>query len=216
MTLDREKRLIVCEHGNRRITRTDTSGSITVLADRYDGKRFNSPNDIVVKSDGSIYFTDPPYGLHNREDHPDKELPFSGVYRVQNGSVELLTSELPRPNGLAFSPDQRFLYVGNSQRERMIWMRYPVRPDGSLAAGAVLYDAAAHSEPGVPDGFRIGPDGTLFCTGPGGILVISPEGNYFGTVAVPEVTANCVFGDPDGKALYVCATTSIYRIRGLL
>src|SRR5216684_3754548 len=141
LTLDREGRLIICEHGNRRVTRFDRrDGSLTVLADRYEGKRLNSPNDAVVKSDGAIYFTDPPYGFAKQDDDPKKELKFNGLYRLSGSKLELLTSELSRPNGLAFSPDEKILYVANSDPARKIWMRYPVKADGTLGTGIVFQD----------------------------------------------------------------------------
>jgi gluconolactonase len=216
MTLDRQGRVVICEHGNRRVTRTEPDGRITVLATHYEGKRLNSPNDIVVKSDGSIYFTDPPYGFDTEDEDPRKELDHNSVYRLdETGKVTRLSPVLNRPNGLAFSPDERFLFVDNSERMQMVWMRYPVAADGTLDSGDVFYYATDREPEGVPDGFRIDAKGTMYCTGPGGILVIDAAGKYMGTVPVPEVTANCVWGDADGKSLYVTATTSIYRIRGL-
>jgi gluconolactonase len=216
MTLDREGRLLVCEHGNRRVTRTEQDGSVTVIASHFEGKRLNSPNDIVVSSSGDIYFTDPPYGLDGREEDPAKELPNAGVYRLSpSGELRLLTAVLMRPNGIALSPAEDVLYVGNSEKSRKVWMRFQLKADGSLGEGTVLYDATSHEGTGSPDGFKLSPSGTLFCTGPGGVLILSPTGEHLGTVSVPEITANCAWGDADLQSLYVTASTSIYRIRGL-
>lgn len=213
LTLDREGRLLICEQGDRRVTRLEPDGSVTVLAERYDGKRLNSPNDIVVKSDGTIYFTDPPYGLATqRDDDPEKELDFNGVYRIVDGRVELLNDDLTRPNGLAFSPDERYLYVANSDVARRVWMRYPVERDGTLGSGTVFYDITAEALAGIPDGFKIDNAGNLYGTGAGGVWIISPEGVALGRIEVPEVPANVGFGE-DGKTLFITARTSIYRVR---
>jgi len=212
LTVDRQGRLIICEHGNRRVTRLEANGQLTVLADRYEGKRLNSPNDAVVKSDGSIYFTDPPYGLPAQDKDPGKELTFSGVYRLADGKLQLLTSELTRPNGLGFSPDEKYLYVANSDPARRVWMRYEVKPDGSLGTGTVFYDLASVPERGIPDGLKLDAAGNLFGTGPAGVWVISPAGKALGRIEPPEVPANVAWGE-DGKTLYMTARTSVYRIR---
>jgi gluconolactonase len=213
-TLDQEGRLISCEHGNRRLARTEQDGSITVLADRYEGRRLNSPNDVVVKSNGDIYFTDPPYGLPGHDASPHKELSFNGVFRLTPaGRLDLLVSNLRRPNGLAFSPDERKFYVANSEHARRIWMVYDARPDGAVADGRVFFDANRHPARGVPDGMKLDVLGNLYCTGPGGILVLSPAGRHLGTIVTPELPANCHWGDEDGRMLYVTARTGLYRIR---
>jgi gluconolactonase len=214
LTLDREGRVIVAEHGDRRLTRVDAKGQVTLLADRYDGKRLNSPNDVVVRSDGAIYFTDPPYGLPGQAKDPGKELPFSGIYRLSNPTVQLLAQDLPFPNGLGFSPDERYLYVANSDPARRVWMRYGVRPDGTLDAGSVFYDASAEAARGIPDGLKIDVAGNLFATGPGGVMIISAGGRLIGRIEVPEPPANVAWGD-DGKTLYMTARTSVYRVRVL-
>jgi len=186
LTLDRQGRLIVAEHGNRRVSRIDANGDLTVLADRYEGKRFNSPNDVAVRSDGSIYFTDPPYGLPRQDDDPAKELDYSGIFRIRDGRVELLSRELSRPNGIGFSPDERFLYVANSEPDRRIWMRFPVQPDGTLGAGTVFVDATADEARGIPDGLAVDESGNLYATGPGGVWIISPDARLLGRVEPPE------------------------------
>jgi gluconolactonase len=212
LTLDREGRLIIAEHGNRRVTRLERNGQLTVLADKYEGKRLNSPNDLAIRSDGSMYFTDPPYGLPGQDKDPAKELPFSGVYRLADGKLQLLTNELTRPNGIAFSPDERYLYVANSDNAKRLWMRYEVRTDGTLGAGSVFYDLAAEPLRGIPDGLKVDTAGNLYGTGPGGVWIISPAGKALGRIEAPEVPANVAWGE-DGKTLFLTARTSIYRVR---
>lgn len=213
LTLDAEGRLIVCQHGNRRIIRSEEDGSSTVLVDKFKGKRLNSPNDLVYHSDGSLYFTDPPYGLLKQDEDPAKELDFNGIYRLEAGKLQLLSKELTRPNGLGLSPDEQQLYVANSDPDRKIWMRYDVQPDGSLANGRVFYDASGETEDGLPDGLKVDQAGNLYCTGPGGVWVFSPEGKHLGTIKPPETPANCAWGGADGKTLYMTAVTGLYRIK---
>jgi gluconolactonase len=211
LTLDKQGRLIVCEHGDRRVTRLEANGRLTVLADKYDGKRLNSPNDAVYRSDGSLYFTDPPYGLF---DEKAKELDFQGVYRLPpNGKLQLLNKELTRPNGLAFSPDEKTLYVANSDPDKKIWMAYDVTEDGSLSSGRVFFDATQEKEDGLPDGMKVDTRGNLYCSGPGGVWIFSPQGKHLGTIKLPEVPANCHWGDSDAKTLYMTARTGFYRLR---
>jgi len=212
LTLDKQGRLTVCDQGNRRIARLEKDGRFTVLADRYEGKRFNSPNDLVYKSDGSLYFTDPPYGLPKGDKDPKKELPFSGVFRIAGGKVTLLIKDLANPNGIAFSPDEHYLYVDNSEPRRL-YLRYEVKPDGTLGPGKVFYDLA--STPGLnnPDGMKVDRKGNVYATGPGGVWIFSPEGKHLGTIKLPEIAGNCAWGDADGKMLYITASTGLYRIR---
>jgi gluconolactonase len=214
LTIDREGRLTINEHGNRRVTRLEKNGVLTVLADRYDGKRLNSPNDLVYKSDGTLYFTDPPFGLPKTFDDPKKELPFSGVYRVaEPGKVQLLTTDLTGPNGLAFSPDEKFFYVDDWDTEHKVVMRYDVRPDGSIDNGRVFFDMAAAPEPEALDGMKIDQRGNLYVSGPGGVWILAPDGRHLGTLRVAELPANMAWGDDDGRTLYMTARTSLYRIR---
>ncbi len=213
LTLDREGRLTICDQGNRRVTRLEKDGKLTVLADRYDGKRFNSPNDVVFKSDGSLYFTDPPYGLAKQDEDARKELPFNGIFRVARGKVQLLSKELKRPNGIAFSPDEKYLYIANSDPDRKIWMRFEVKSDGTLAGGSMFYDVTSSTEDGLPDGMKVDRKGNLYCTGPGGVWIFSAQGKHLGTIKLPEIPANCNWGDQDGKTLYMTARTGLYRIR---
>lgn len=212
LTLDRQGRLIICEHGNGRLTRLEKDGKLTVLASKYEGKRLNSPNDVVCKKDGALYFTDPPYGFVKQDQDPKKELKFNGVYRLAGGKLQLLYRDLTRPNGLAFSPDEKSLYVGNSDPQRKIWMRFEVKADGSLANGKVFYDVTNQTADGLPDGMKIDQKGNLYCTGPGGIWIFSPAGKHLGTIQPPETPANLAWGDADGKTLYITARKGLYRI----
>jgi len=205
--------LTMCQHGNRRIVRVNPHGDITVLADSYDGMRLNSPNDLVYRSDGTLYFTDPPFGLPGVFDDPSKETPFSGVYRVRDGVVSLETEELEGPNGLAFSPDERFLYVGNWDPERKVVMRYEVGEDGALSNGTVFYDMTDAPGEDAIDGIKVDEAGNVYVCGPGGIWVLSPEGTQLGLMKLPEDPHNLAWGDEDGRTLYVTALTSVYRIR---
>jgi len=215
LTRDKQGRLIACQHGDRRVARWE-NGKFVTVADKFEGKRFNSPNDAVVKSNGDIYFTDPPYGLPKNVDDPTKEIPFQGVYRVSatDKKVTLLTDEITRPNGLAFSPDEKILYVASSDPKKAIWMTYPVKDDGTLGAGRVFFDATAMQagKKGLPDGLKVDQAGNLWATGPGGVLIISPAGKHLGTLATGEATANCAWGD-DGSMLYITADMYIARIK---
>jgi gluconolactonase len=228
MTLDARGRLTVAGHARRNVWRLEAMNPrapITVLADTYEGKRLSSPNDLVYKSDGSLYFTDPPYGLPTQADNdPAKELPVNGVYRIPGAlsqkpgappareKLQLLVKDLPRPNGIAFSPDEKWLYVNNTGPKKL-WMRYRVRPDGSLADRTVFYDATSDNAPGAPDGMKVDTRGNVYSAGPGGVWIFSPEGKHLGTIRVPEVVGNLAWGDADGKSLYITASTSVYRIR---
>jgi gluconolactonase len=213
LTLDRQGRLTIDQHGNRRVIRVEPRGNITVLADRYDGKQLNSPNDLVYKSDGSLYFTDPPFGLPKVFNDPRKELPFSGIYRVADGKVQLVASDLDAPNGLAFSPDEKYLYVDNWNEKNKIVMRYPVLPDGMLGKGTVFFDMTFVPGETALDGLKVDQQGNVYVCGPGGIWILSPEGKHLGTITPPEEAHNMAWGDEDGKSLYVTALSSIYRTR---
>ncbi len=211
LTFSPDGLLTMCQHGNRRVIRVNPHGDVTVLADRFEGKRLNSPNDLVYRSDGTLFFTDPPFGLPGVFDDPDKELPFSGVFRAKDGEVSLLTDELEGPNGLAFSPDERRLYVGNWDYERVVVMRY----DPDTGEGSVFFDmtGAPGSDEDAIDGLKVDRDGNLYVCGPGGIWVLSSEGHHLGTLRLPEAPHNLAWGDEDGKTLYVTALTSVYRLR---
>jgi gluconolactonase len=207
LTIDLGGRLIACEHGNRRVTRTEPDGVVVPLAERYQGKRLNSPNDVVVKSDGSIYFTDPPYGIEPEE----REQPCNGVYRIlPDGTLELLVDDFDRPNGLAFSPDESVLYIDDSPRRHV--RAFDVRSDGTLHNSRIIADMD-HPQPGSPDGMKIDQEGHLYVAGATGIWVFEPDGVLLGVIVPPERPANCAWGDEDRKSLYITARTSLYRIR---
>jgi len=216
LALDKEGRLLLCQHGDRRVVRQEKDGKLTALAERFEGKRLNSPNDLCVKSNGDIYFTDPPYGLPKLMNDPDKELPHQGIYRISaKGDVTLLHADMSRPNGIAFSPDEKTLYVANSDDKRPVIMAFPVNADGTVGAGKVFFDAAALAQSGrkgMPDGLKVDRNGNLFATGPGGVLVITPDGTHLGTIETGEPTANCNWGD-DGSTLYITANKYLCRIR---
>jgi gluconolactonase len=216
LTFDHEGRLVMCQHGSRRIARLESDGKVTSLADKYDGKRLNSPNDLVYHSSGALYFTDPPYGLPNRWDDKEKELPFQGVYRLgTDGKLTLLTKELNAPNGLAFSPDEKTLYVAQSDPEKAIWMAYPVNADGSIGAGRVFADVTADAKaklPGLPDGMKVDVAGNLWATAPGGIHIYTPKGELLGTIETTVPTANLAWGD-DGSTLYLTSNTAVWRVK---
>jgi gluconolactonase len=216
LVLDPKGRLVLCEHGDRRVTRLEKNGKKTVLASKYMGKRLNSPNDAVFHSSGDLYFTDPPYGLEKNWDDPARELDFCGVYRIgTDRRLTLLTKEMSRPNGIAFSADEKTLYVANSDPKRPVWMSFPVNDDGTLGEGKVFFDASEwvkEKKIGLPDGMKIDHQGNLFATGPGGVQVFSPAGEHLGTIDTGVPTANCAFGD-DGTTLYVAADKSLARIK---
>ncbi len=227
MTRDADGRISVAGHAGRTVWRmesVDPRAQITVLADSYQGKKLNSPNDLVYKSDGSLYFTDPPYGLPTQsDDDPLKELKINGVYRApaarqqkaggppDRDKLQLIIKDLPRPNGVAFSPDEKYLYIADSGKK--VWMRYRLQPDGSVTDGSVFLDPTGDQAKGVPDGMRLDEKGNIYSSGPGGVWIISPEGKHLGTIKVPEVVSNVAWGDSDGKTLYITASTSVYRIK---
>jgi gluconolactonase len=186
---------------------------VTVLADRYEGHRLNSPNDLVYRSDGSLYFTDPPFGLPQTFHDSGKELPFSGVFSLSQGKLRLLSVDLSGPNGLAFSPDEKYLYVTNSDADQRVVMRYDANADGTLSNGIVFYDMTFAPGRGGLDGMKIDQHGNLYVTGPGGIWVLSPNGKHLGTIKGPKQPANIAWGDDDGKTLFLTAQTELQRIR---
>jgi gluconolactonase len=211
ITLDRQGRVVYCAHGDHQIVRLEKNGKRTVLVSQYEGKRLNSPNDLVFKSDGSLYFTDPPAGLRLQDKDPKKELPFNGVYRLAKGNLTLLARDFARPNGIAFSPDEKYLYVDDTTKK--IIKRYDVQPDGGITNGQVITDMTSDSTPGAPDGMKVDEKGNIYCTGPGGFWIMSPEGKHLATVKTKELPANLAWGDSDGKTLYLTARTGLYRIR---
>ena len=207
-TLDKENRLLTAEHENRRVSRTEKDGKVITLADRYEGKRLNSPNDLVVKSDGSIYFTDPSYGVSKDQE----ELGFYGVYRLApDGKLTLLVKDLVLPNGIAFSPDEQKLYVNNSEAKYIAV--FDVKPDGTVTNERLFADLKDASQGGVPDGLKVDLEGNVYSTGPGGVWILSPDGKVLGKISVPETATNVAWGESDRKTLYITANTSLYRIR---
>jgi gluconolactonase len=216
LIINSKGQLVACEHGDRRISAMPfTLGGKRTLADNYQGKRFNSPNDIVQRSTGDYYFTDPAYGMPNRESDSSRETDYMGVYRLSpDGRVSLLIDNLT-PNGIAFSPDEKILYVGQSDPKKAIIMAYPVIADGSLGEGRVFYDATPLIQQGlkgVPDGMKVDAKGNLFSTGPGGFLIIAPSGKLLGRIEIPQSTSNCAWGD-DGSTLYITANMFLCRIK---
>jgi gluconolactonase len=211
LTLDRSGRLIACESSTRRITRTEVDGSVSVLAERYEGKRINSPNDVVVRSDGSVYFTDPFTLFAFGKPVPPKELSFNGVFRIApDGKLVLLVDDFQLPNGLCFSPDETVLYINDTGQRHI--RAFDVTPDGGISNGRVLIEMKA-PEPGAPDGMKVDQQGNIYCTGPGGFWIMESGGKCLGRIMMPELPANFNWGDSDWKTLYIAARTSIYRLR---
>jgi gluconolactonase len=213
LTFDPDGRLTICQHGNRRVIRVEPHGNVTVIADRFEGRRLSSPNDLVYRSDGTLFFTDPPFGLPGGFDDPAKELPFSGVFAARDGMVTLVTDELAGPNGLAFSPDERYLYVGNWDPERKVIMRYEVDAAGRVSDAIVFADLTAEPGEDALDGLKVDAAGNVYACGPGGIWILSSAGERLGLLRLPEDPHNMTWGDADGRALYVTALTGVYRIR---
>lgn len=220
LLLDAGGRLVMCQHGDRRMARMNATldqpkPEFVTLADRWNGKRLNSPNDAVFDSKGNLYFTDPPYGLEKQTEDPAKEIPFQGVYRVRpDGTVDLLIDSLTRPNGIAFSPDEKTLYVANSDPDRAIWLAYDVQADGTLKNGRLFGDLTSkvsNEMPGLPDGMKVSPAGIVFATGPGGVWIFDAAGTALGRIDTGQPTANCAFGN-GGKALYMTANNYLMRV----
>ena len=213
LAFDSQGRLVFCQHGDRSISRLEKDGSRTTLVDRYEGKRINSPNDVVFKSDGDMYFTDPPFGLPKSLDDPARELDFCGVYRLsKTGRLTLLTKEALAPNGIAFSPDEKTLYVSDSKRT--LWLAFDVKKDGSLSKSRVLFDGAdvGKGKPGVADGLKVDERGNIFGAAPGGLYVIAPDGTLLGSFDFGTATGNCAWGE-DGSTLFIASNTAVYRIK---
>jgi len=217
LTFDPQGRLTLCQHGDRRISRREADGTMVPLAVDYNGKKLNSPNDLVFDKQGALYFTDPPFGLPKQFDDPGKELPFNGVFRVaSDGKVTAVATDLEAPNGLGFSPDYQTLYVANARHHQPIWKAYAVQPDGSLDKGRVFADASAvyKQGDGVPDGLKVDVHGNVFATGPGGVLVYAPDGALLGRILTGVPTANVAFGE-DGSTLFITANHRVLRMRTL-
>ena len=212
LTLDEEGRLILMEHGYRRVSRLETNGDRTTLVDRYRDMRLNSPNDVASHSNGWLYFTDPSYGLAGLENDPLRELDYNGIYRLSpDGEIQLLERNQTRPNGLAFSPDEETLYVANSDAENKVWYAYTVI-HGIIGNPRIFFDANDQTETGAADGMKVDESGNIFATGPGGVWIFDPDGSHLGTIKPDEVPANVAWGD-DGSTLYMTARTGLYRIQ---
>lgn len=213
LALDPQGRLTLNEHGNRRVARLEKDGSASVLADRYEGRRLNSPNDLVYRSDGALFFTDPPFGLPRFFADERRELPYSGVFALVGGRLKLLTRELTGPNGIALSPDEKTLYVGNWDDKKKVVYSYDLSADGSLANGRPLIDLTGEPGEDAIDGVKVDRQGHLYVSGPGGLHVVAPDGTRLGTIRTPRHAHNFAWGDADGRTLYVCARSGLYRIR---
>jgi gluconolactonase len=215
LTLDAMGRLVLCEHGDRRVSRLEKDGGKKTLVDNYQGKRLNSPNDVVFRSNGDMYFTDPPYGLPRNWDDPRRELDFCGVYRLaKDGSLSVLTKTMTRPNGLAFSPDEKTFYVAQSDPQKAIWMSFPVKADGSVGEGKIFADVTSMvgKYPGLPDGLKVDQQGNIWATGPGGVHILAPDGKLLGRLETGEATANVAWGG-DGSTLYITADMYLCRVQ---
>ena len=214
--VDPEGRLVICQHGERRLARVEKDGKQTALVDKFEGKRFNSPNDLARRKNGDVYFTDPPYGLAGLNKSPLKELDFNGVYRLAaDGKVSPVVKDLTFPNGIGFSPDEKTLYVAVSDPAAPRLMAYDVQSDGSVSNGRVFFDAkplVAPDRKGMPDGLKVDAQGDVWATGPGGVLIVSPSGKHLGTVLTGQATGNCCWGD-DGSTLYITADMYLYRVK---
>lgn len=213
LAFDKEGRLTICEHGNRRVTRLEKDGSLTVLAERYQGKRLNSPNDLVYRSDGLIYFTDPPSGLPGGSSDPQRELPYDGVFLLFEGKLQLVIEELRGPNGLALSADEKHLYVSGSDLQKAVVVRYKISANGTLSRGEIFFDAAPFVRAGYLDGMKVDVRGNLYVVSSSGILIISPTGKHLGTIKGPGELTNVAWGDDDGRTLYITAQGELYRLR---
>jgi gluconolactonase len=213
LTLDEQGRLTICQHGNRRVVRIEKNGLTTVIADRFEGKRLNSPNDLVYRSDGTLFFTDPPFGLPKFAEDPRRETPHFGVYSVRDGNVQLVSKDFTGPNGLAFSPDEKFLYLGNWDEKKKVVNRYPVNIDSTLGKGELFYDLTSASGEDAIDGVKVDLHGNVYVSGPGGLWILDATGKHLGTLRGPDHPHNMAWGGTDGRTLYLTAQTGIYRLR---
>jgi gluconolactonase len=212
VTVDPQGRIVYCAHGDRQIVRIEPDGKRTVLAREFEGKRLNSPNDLVYKSDGALYFTDPPAGLRNGNDDPKKELPFTGIYLLKENKLQLVAKDL-RPNGLAFTPDEKNIYLVDTTGGKKTIVRSAVNSDDTFGPTQLFIDMTSDKAPGGPDGMKVDQNGNLYSTGPGGVWIMAPDGKHLGTILTAELPANLAFGDADNKTLFLTARTGLYRIR---
>lgn len=220
LILSPDGKLVLCQHGDRRMAMMDApvdepAARFVTIADKYQGKRLNSPNDGTYRSNGDLFFTDPPYGLPRNIDDPSKELPFQGVYKAdKDGNVTLLTDTLTRPNGIALTPDEKTLIVANSDPEKAVWYRYDLNEDDRLVAGSLLYDATSEtsSVKGLPDGLKIDSKGNIFATGPGGVYIFNPEGTLAGRIHLEDASSNTALTD-DEKTLFITNDMYVLRVK---
>ncbi len=215
LAFHKDGHLVLCQHGDRRVSKL-VDGKFVTLADKFEGKRLNSPNDLVYHTNGDLYFTDPPYGLPGQMKDPKKELDFQGVYRLKpTGELTLMTKVMSRPNGIGLSPDNKTLYVANSDPEIANWMSFPVKEDGTLGEGKQFFDSTdmvKAKKPGLPDGLKVDQQGNIWATGPNGVFVFDAMGKHLGSIITNDKTANCGFGD-DGSTLYITANDKLIRIK---
>jgi len=212
VTVDPQGRIVYCAHGDHQVVRLEADGRRTVLASEFEGKRLNSPNDLVYKSDGSLYFTDPIAGFRDGDKDLKKELPFTGIYMLKDGKLQVITKDL-RPNGLAFSPDEKYIYLVDGTDGKKALRRFEMQPDDTIAKGQLFIDMTADKSPGGPDGIKVDQKGNVYSTGPGGVWIMAPDGKHLGTIMTIELPANLGFGDTDNKTLFLTARTALYRIR---
>ena len=210
-TLDHQGRIVYCAFGDRAVVRVEKNGKRTVLADRFEGRRFNTPNDLIYKSDGTLYFTDSQADTTRAENDPNKGVSHSGVYFIKNGKPQLLSKDFDGPNGLAFSPGEKYLYANDSRKKTIT--RFEIQPDGTVTTGTLFIDMSADKTVGMPDGMKVDKNGNVYCTGPGGVWIMSPDGKHLGTILTPQRISNLAFGDADGKTLYMTSPQGLYRIR---
>ena len=213
ITLDPLGNVVFAQHGNRRVVRLSKDGNETVVADKFEGMRFNSPNDLVYRSDGTLFFTDPNFGLPKFGDDPRKELPHAGVYSLRDGKVRLVTKDFSGPNGIALSPDEKFLYVGNWDEKKKTVFRYELLPDGTVKNAQLFFDFTSFKGEDAIDGVKVDVEGNVYVSAPGGLQILSPNGKHLGTIITPQHVHNMAWGDDDGRTLYLCARTGLYRIR---
>lgn len=213
ITLDPRGNIVFNQHGNRRVVRLEIDGSETVLADRFEGKRFNSPNDLVYRSDGTLFFTDPNFGLPKFGDDKRKELPYTGVYSLYKGKLHLLTTEFTGPNGIALSPDEKYLYIGNWDDNKKVVYRYDLQSDGTVKNGKLFFDFTSIKGEDAIDGVKVDVEGNVYVSAPGGLHIVSPDGKHLGIIIAPQHVHNIAWGGEDGKTLYLCARTGLYRIK---
>jgi gluconolactonase len=213
LAYDTAGNLVICRHGDRNVVRILPDNKTEIIAAGFESKRLNSPNDLCISKKGTVFFTDPPYGLNKNR---PQEVKYNGVYKVSNGKIELIDSTFSRPNGIILSPDEKYLYVNNSDKARMIWKRYKLDKEGNIIRSNIFFDATGMVFPGSADGMKADKKGNIYAAGPGGLIILSPQGEMIGSIKTNSMVTNCAFGDTDGKTLYITARTEVYKIRLLI